>query len=406
MLRVSIIPNERVQARFKPLVLDVLVRITLMATPLITIFVRHNKDCKYRDDETSKRCRCLKHMRWSTNGTQYRKSTGTRSWTDAEEAKRKLEDHLCGKEPDPTGVSHSIKDAVKVFLQDKKVEGIKKGTQDTYQRDLKKFTAFFESRGVFEVTGVNRELLTAFCDTWDSGEGTSYTRYMRRARIRTFLRFCFEAQWLARVPGLPKITIESAPTSPLTSDEYTRLLKAAEQGNEPQKVAALIQLMRWSGLAVFDALTLKRTEIIHDAAKDIYSVVTSRQKTGADVSVPIPPAVADQIIALPNKKNTKYFFWSGNGNGQSYASSWAKKKIKPLFAVAGIPDVCHMKSHRLRDTFAVDLLKKGVPLEEVSKALGHKSIKTTEKHYAKWVKGRQDRLDKLVIATWQGDAGA
>ena len=56
--------------------------------------------------------------------------------------------------------------------------------------------------------------------------------------------------------------------------------------------------------------------------------------------------------------------------------------------------------HQLRDTFAVDLLQKGVPLEEVSKLLGHESIKTTEKYYAKWVKARQDRLDSLVVGTW------
>ena len=48
-----------------------------------------------------------------------------------------------------------------------------------------------------------------------------------------------------------------------------------------------------------------------------------------------------------------------------------------------------------------DLLEKAVPLEEVSKLLGHESIKTTERHYAKWVKGRQDRLDELVIGTWK-----
>jgi site-specific recombinase XerD len=59
-----------------------------------------------------------------------------------------------------------------------------------------------------------------------------------------------------------------------------------------------------------------------------------------------------------------------------------------------------MMSHRLRDTFAVDLLEKGVPLEELSKLLGHESIRTTEKHYAKWVKGRQDRLNTLVVGTW------
>jgi site-specific recombinase XerD len=60
-----------------------------------------------------------------------------------------------------------------------------------------------------------------------------------------------------------------------------------------------------------------------------------------------------------------------------------------------------MMSHRLRDTFAVDLLEKGVPLEEVSKLLGHDSIKTTERHYAKWVKSRQDRLDSLVVEAWE-----
>ncbi len=39
-----------------------------------------------------------------------------------------------------------------------------------------------------------------------------------------------------------------------------------------------------------------------------------------------------------------------------------------------------MISHRLRATFAVDLLQKGVPLEHVSKLLGHKSVTTTERH--------------------------
>ena len=48
----------------------------------------------------------------------------------------------------------------------------------------------------------------------------------------------------------------------------------------------------------------------------------------------------------------------------------------------------------------MDLLQNGVPLEEVSKLLGHETIKTTEKSYAKWMKARQDRLDSLVTGTW------
>jgi integrase len=38
--------------------------------------------------------------------------------------------------------------------------------------------------------------------------------------------------------------------------------------------------------------------------------------------------------------------------------------------------------HMFRETFAVEMLLAGVPLEQVSILLGHKSVKITEKHYA------------------------
>ena len=43
----------------------------------------------------------------------------------------------------------------------------------------------------------------------------------------------------------------------------------------------------------------------------------------------------------------------------------------------------------------------GILLEEVAKLLVHESVKTTEKHSSAWIKGRQDRLDSLVIASWK-----
>jgi len=47
----------------------------------------------------------------------------------------------------------------------------------------------------------------------------------------------------------------------------------------------------------------------------------------------------------------------------------------------------------------VDLLSKGVPIDVVSKLLGHTSVKT-ERHYAPWVKSRQIKLEEAVSATW------
>ncbi len=70
--------------------------------------------------------------------------------------------------------------------------------------------------------------------------------------------------------------------------------------------------MRWSGLAIRDALTLKRSEIIEAKAKRIHRIVTARQKTGTHVSVPIPPDVAKELLAVLNG-NPEYVFWSGEG---------------------------------------------------------------------------------------------
>jgi integrase len=53
-----------------------------------------------------------------------------------------------------------------------------------------------------------------------------------------------------------------------------------------------------------------------------------------------------------------------------------------------------------RDTFAVEMLLAGVPLEQVSMLLGHKSVKITEKHYAPWVKARQEQLAANVRKAW------
>src|SRR5204862_192025 len=82
--------------------------------------------------------------------------------------------------------------------------------------------------------------------------------------------------------------------------------------------------------------------------------------------------------------NPRYVFWNtGTGKEQSAVTNW-QHDLRALFRGTFGEDT-DFTPHCLRDTFAVSLLEKGVPLEEVSKLLGHESIKTTEKSYAKWV---------------------
>jgi len=97
--------------------------------PSITIFVSHAPGCKYREDETWKRCNCRKHLRWSHDSKQYRRSANTRSGSKRNAKGGKLEEgfEAGGK---PTAVTHdgkTIARAVELLLLEKKTEGIKGG---------------------------------------------------------------------------------------------------------------------------------------------------------------------------------------------------------------------------------------------------------------------------------------
>lgn len=363
-----------------------------MGTPVITIFVRHAEGCKHAADEFSKRCDCRKHLRWTANGQQYRRAANARTWADAEDVKRGIEAQLSGHVSAAPVVARTIDACVQTFLQDKATEGVAPDGISRYKRELARLRTFSEHAGVYTITGLSRELLSDYAATWETIYPSTGTRALVAKCIKCFLRFCYEAKWLDRIPALPRIKVTEPETMPLTTEEYTALLTAATA----PKLRALIQLMRWSGLAIRDACTIRRDAFQRDD-KGFCRVVTHRQKTGVPVSVPVPGRIATEILAV---STGEYAFWHGRGDGENFALGYGAK-ISDTMDRAGIPDVCTMKSHRLRDTFAVDLLAKGVPLEEVSKLLGHESIRTTEKHYAKWQKDRQDRLDALVTGTWE-----
>jgi hypothetical protein len=46
---------------------------------------------------------------------------------------------------------------------------------------------------------------------------------------------------------------------------------------------------------------------------------------------------------------------------------------------------------------------KGVPLERVAMLMGHRSPSITLKHYASWVKERQEQLEADVMGVWDGN---
>ncbi len=365
---------------------------------VITIFVRHSEGCKYAGDEFCRRCNCRKHFRWTQNGKQYRRKAGTRSWEQADKKRRELEDQLAGRVTEEKHEGLLLAQALETFDANKEAQGIKPRVRAMYKRELKRLREFSEARTLFTVRqALTIDNLIALRATWTPVYKSSYSRSVVQKHLNHFLRFCYNAGWIDRIPKLSPIKVDEPETEPLTETEYAKIIKAATG-----KTRTLIKLMRWSGLAIRDASTLQRTDLHFDKDKDIYKIIRERTKTGEPLYIPIPKDVAEEVIAVLNGSPV-YVFWNRQKSDSSEYrhAGYMGELVADAFKDAGVQSDGHMVSHRLRATFAVDMLQKGVPLEHVSKLLGHKSVTTTERHYAKWVKGRQNLLDDLVSAAWK-----
>ncbi|MEV4179581.1 site-specific integrase [Nonomuraea sp. NPDC049709] len=122
-------------------------------------------------------------------------------------------------------------------------------------------------------------------------------------------------------------------------------------------------------------------------------------KTSASLrDVPIPHFVATAINQQVKRFDlTPDAVLCRTGRGTLLRRDYFNKKIwKPAVAVAGLPE--DVTFHDLRHTFASTALAGGVPISEVSRWLGHKSITTTVDLYGHLVPeagGRaRDALDK------------
>jgi len=156
------------------------------------------------------------------------------------------------------------------------------------------------------------------------------------------------------------------------------------------RLRALVLLLRYSGLRIRDAVTLPRNRVQGD------KLFLFTAKTGTPVYCPLPLVVMNALNAIPD---STYYFWTGLSKPKSAVGDW-QRSLKRLFELGGVPDA---HAHRFRDTFSVELLLAGVPIERVSILLGHQSVRITEKHYAPWVKARQEQLEADIRRTWPDD---
>jgi site-specific recombinase XerD len=325
----------------------------------------------------------------------------TRDWTKANREVQKWESIERVKEQ---GAPVSLADAWESFLADLEARKLSSQTIRKYKLLERQIKAFGDAHGFAFLSQFNLDTLSRFRATWKDGTRTAGKKL---ERVRAFFRFCFDRQWVESNPAskikLPKVSV--CPTMPLSHEEMVKLLTACDNlilTSQPSaklgahRLKSLILLMRYTGLRVSDAVSLTTDRI------DGKKIFLYTAKTGVPVYTILPDSVLRALEATPRVTETR-FFWSGQGKRESAVCDW-QGKIKDVFDAAGIvKGLSNAVSHRLRDTFAVELLLAGVPIERLSMLLAHQSIRVTEKHYAPWTRSRQEQIESDLTAAWKTD---
>jgi integrase/recombinase XerD len=368
---------------------------------MLTTYRRHLKNCEHSDEGRKYiRCKCPIWIDGTYRGERMLESLKTRNWTEALEKARdlQLDEHKASAQIAAEPITLVI--ATDEFIADAKARVLNDRTVYKYKFLFQQLRAFGELEGVRYLNQLDVRLLRKFRATW---KDKNLAALKKLERLRSFYRFAVSNKWVEDnvAKEVKKPLIEDRQTLPYSADEVFRILAAAETRvaecqapgrDNARRMTALLLLLRYSGLRIGDAVRCDTTRLA-DGRLRLYTA-----KTGTHVHLPLPEFVVRALDAIP-KMSDRFWFWTGNGKFSTAVGDWQGRLLE-LAVPAKVPN---LHAHRFRDTFAVELLLKGVPLERVSILLGHSSVKVTEKHYAPWIRERQEQAEADVRRTWVRD---
>src|SRR6266851_1177633 len=363
---------------------------------MLTIYRRHRKDCKQRAKGRKHRhCQCPIWVDGALGGKEMRESLKLRDWQRAQEMIREWEAEDRRTRQQEKQIT--IKDAHEKFIADAEARKLNDSTLYKYRLLFRQLDGFAETYKLQFLTQLDLDTLATFRATWTEGPRTSLKKL---ERVRAFMRFAEKRKWIDDNPAteLKAPKVPNKPTMPFTREEMIRIFAALEPygksagARNARRLRAFVLLLRYSGLRIGDATQLDVSRL------DGNKILLHTQKTGVPVYCVLPGVVVEALNVAP-RSSERYFFWTGVSKVHSAKGKW-QRRLQRLFEFAKVPKG---HPHQFRDTFAVELLLAGVPLDRVSILLGHSSIRITERHYAPWTRSRQEQIEADLRAAWGSD---
>ena len=193
--------------------------------------------------------------------------------------------------------------------------------------------------------------------------------------FKKIVRVAYANGWLEKDPFYNfKVKLQTIDREFLTKEEIIKIMEKEFTIPRMEQVRDIFLFSCYTGLAYVDVFKLTPDDIIRGIDGNKW-IKTKRTKTKTLSSIPILP-VAEKLIEKyedlesPTGKLLPVY---SNQKTNSY--------LKEIADSCGIKK--NLTFHMARHTFATTVtLSNGVPIESVSKMLGHRSLKTTQ-HYAK-----------------------
>ena len=259
----------------------------------------------------------------------------------------------------------------------------RKGTLDRYKTSLQHTESFlkWKFKAVdIDIRKISYQFVTDYefwLKTVRHCDHNTTLKYLNN--FKKIINICLKNGWLTRDPFIGfKRTKKEVTKEYLTKEELSRIAECLCIASRIEMVRDIFLFSCYTGLAYADVKKLSHSEIVIGIDGERW-IFTNRQKTESLSRIPLlPPAleIIDKYRDYPAKKTSDLILpVLSNQKMNAY--------LKEIADLCGIKK--NLTYHTARHTFATTVtLSNGIPMETVSKMLGHRNIKTTQQ-YAKIV---------------------
>jgi integrase/recombinase XerC len=249
-----------------------------------------------------------------------------------------------------------------------------------YQRDLKLFQDFIESKHVHQWQDVDYQLVSGFA-AWRFRNGKKGNTIQRElSSIRSFYKYLIRQKLVSNNPALDVKAPKTQKKLPKTcdSEQLDQLLKThPEDDTLTTRDLAIFELIYSSGLRLAELASLNLQDI--DISQRQMIVTGKGNKTrylpvGRKAIQALQNWLGKRSLLLKHKVDEPAVFISSRGQRLSHRSIQQRLNNLSTKQTLGM----HLSPHMLRHSFATHLLESSADLRAVQELLGHADISTTQ----------------------------